>query len=69
MANIDDVFCTLGRTKKSEFISDHIELASSGAVAKYVKSFLFDVLMDVQDDEYIADYLRMKGYKVNLNKS
>ena len=64
MAKIDDVFCTLGRTKKSEFISEHIELASSSAVAEYVKSHLFDVLEDVEDDEYIADYLREKGYEV-----
>ena len=64
MAKIDDVFCTLGRTKKSEFISEHIELASSNAVAEYVKSYLFDVLEDVEDDEYIANYLREKGYEV-----
>ena len=43
MSKIDDVFCTLGRTKKSEFISEHIELASASAVAGYVKEFLFDV--------------------------
>lgn len=64
MAKIDDVFCTLGRTKKSEFISEHIKLASSSAVAEYVKSYLFDVLEDVEDDEYIANYLREKGYEV-----
>ena len=30
----------------------------------YVKGYLFDVLMDVGDDEYIATYLRNKGYNV-----
>ena len=31
-------FNQLGRTEKCEFISQHIELASSKAIAKYVKS-------------------------------
>ena len=57
-------FNQLGRTEKCEFISQHIELASSKAIAKYVKEYLFDVLKDVGDDEYIATYLRNKGYKV-----
>lgn len=60
-------FEQLGRTKKCEFISQHIELASSKAIAKYVKEYLFDVLKDVDDDEYIATYLRNKGYKVESN--
>ena len=30
----------------------------------YVKGYLFDVLNDVGDDEYIAAYLREKGYEV-----
>ena len=34
---------------------------------KYVKGYLFDVLKDVGDDEYIATYLRNKGYKVEGN--
>lgn len=65
MSKIEDVFHTLGRTKKSQFISEHIELASADAVAGYVKSYLFDVLNDVEDDEYVANYLREKGYTVN----
>lgn len=65
MSKIEDAFCTLGRTKKSQFISEHIELASADAVAGYVKSYLFDVLNDVEDDEYVANYLREKGYTVN----
>lgn len=62
--SIEKAFCNLGRTKKSEFISEHIELASSKAMANYVKDYLIDVLKDVNDDEYIAMYLREKGYTV-----
>ena len=64
MKNVEMAFNSLGRTKKVEFISRNIELASSSAVAKYVKGYLFDVLRDVGDDEYVATYLRGKGYKV-----
>lgn len=64
MENVELAFNGLGRTKKLEFISKNIELASSRAVADYGKGYLFDVLMDVGDDEYIATYLRNKGYNV-----
>lgn len=64
MENVELAFNDLGRTKKVEFISKNIELASSRAVADYVNGYLFDVLMDVGDDEYIATYLRNKGYNV-----
>ena len=62
--SIERAFSNLGRTQKSEFISEHIELASSRAIAEYVKGYLFDVLKDVNDDEYIAMYLRKRGYTV-----
>lgn len=58
-------FSDLGRTKKTEFISEHIDYASAQAVARYVKPYLFDVLRDIEDDEYIAMYLREKGYQVS----
>lgn len=64
MKNVEMAFNSLGRTKKVEFISKNIELASSSAVAEYVKGYLFDVLEDVGDDEYVATYLRGKGYEV-----
>lgn len=64
MKKVEMAFNSLGRTKKVEFISKNIELASSSAVADYVKGYLFDVLKDVGDDEYIATYLRSKGYRV-----
>ncbi len=62
--DIEKAFYSLGRTKKVEFIDKNIDYASARAVAKYVKSYLFDVLEDVNNDKYIANYLREKGYKV-----
>lgn len=64
MDDIEKVFRGLGRTKKTEFISEKIDYVSAHAVAKYVKGYLFDVLEDIDDDEYVADYLRTKGYQV-----
>ena len=60
-------FEQLSRTKKCEFISKYVDLASPESIAKYVKGYLFDVLKDVGDDESIATYLRNKGYKVEGN--
>lgn len=64
MLRLEDLFSQLGRTQKVQFISDNIQYASAEAVAKYVKGYLFDVLEDVGNDNYIANYLRDKGYKV-----
>lgn len=61
---IRDLFQSLGRTKKVEFISENIQYASDSAIAEHVKSYIFDVLKEVEDDEYIAAYLREKGYTV-----
>ena len=64
MSKIEEAFRGLGRTEKVRFISQNIEYANAVAVASYVKGYLFDVLNDVGDDEYIAAYLREKGYEV-----
>lgn len=64
MNDVEKVFQDLGRTKKVEFISERIEYASAHAVAKYVKSYLFDVLNDLDNDDYVAMYLKGKGYEV-----
>ncbi len=64
MKRLEYLFRTLSRTQKVQFISDNIQYASAGAVADYVKDYLFDVLEDVGDDNYIANYLRDKGYNV-----
>lgn len=64
MSKIEDVFQTLGRTKKVEFIDENIRYASASAVAEYVETYIYDVLEDVGDKEMIADFLRDHGYKV-----
>lgn len=64
MSKIEEAFRGLGRTEKVRFISQNIEYANAVAVASYVKGYLFDVLQDVGDDNYVAMYLRNKGYKV-----
>lgn len=64
MNSIEKEFRSLGRTQKANFISSNIEYASAQSVAEYVKAYLFDVLADIGNDEYIADYLRSKGYDV-----
>lgn len=64
MKLIEKDFEHLGRTEKSNFISEHIEYASPQAVGKYVKGYLFDVLKSVNDDGYIIDYITERGYKV-----
>lgn len=64
MNKIEEAFRGLGRTEKVRFISQNIEYANAVVVANYVKGYLFDVLQDVGDDNYVAMYLRNKGYKV-----
>ena len=62
MNDIEKAFRGLGRTKKVEFISEKIDYASAHAVAGYVSSYLFDVLNDLGNDDYVATYLKEKGY-------
>ena len=64
MSKIEEAFRGLGRTEKAKFISQYIDYANADAVAKYASAYLFDVHNDVNDDEYVATYLREKGYKV-----
>lgn len=64
MSKIEEAFRGLGRTEKAKFISQNIDYANADAVAEYVSAYLFDVLKDVGDDEYVARYLREKGYEV-----
>lgn len=64
MNSIEKEFRSLGRSQKVKFISSNIEYASAQSVAEYAKAYLFDVLADIGNDEYIADYLRSKGYDV-----
>lgn len=69
MNKIEEAFRGLGRTEKVRFISQNIEYANAVAVANYVKGYLFDVLQDVGDDNYVAMYLRNKGYKVTKEET
>ncbi|MCD7849283.1 MAG: hypothetical protein LUH63_05805 [Parabacteroides sp.] len=64
MSKIEEAFRGLGRTEKAKFISQNIEYANAEAVAGYVRAYLFDVLEDVKDDDYVAMSLKGKGYKV-----
>ena len=61
---IEQDFKHLGRSEKVKFISDHIELASAHAVADYVRGYFFDVLLDLDDDNFLIDSITDKGYKV-----
>lgn len=67
-SKIEQELSYLGRSKKAEFIGEHIDVAPANAVAGYVKAYLFDVLNDVEDDEYIATYLRNKGWECKAPK-
>ena len=58
MNDIEKAFRGLGRTKKVEFISEKIDYASAHAVAGYVSSYLFDVLNDLGNDDYVANHLQ-----------
>ena len=68
MSKIEEAFRGLGRTEKEKFISQNIDYANADAVAKYISAYLFDVLEDVGNNEYIAMYLRGKGYEVTNQK-
>lgn len=68
MSKIEETFRSLGRTEKAKFISQNIDYANADAVAGYVKAYLFDVLKDVKNDDYVAMYLRENGYKVTKEK-
>lgn len=64
MSKIEETFRGLGRTEKVKFISQNIDYANADAIAEYVSAYLFDVLEDVGNDDYVAMYLRNKGYEV-----
>ena len=64
MSKIEEDFRSLGRTEKAKFISQNIDYAN----ANYISAYLFDVLEDVGNNEYVAMYLRGKGYEVTKQK-
>jgi hypothetical protein len=69
MDKIKQLFRGLGRSQKVEFISENIDYASAHAVAEYVTDYLFDVLNDLGDDDYVATYLKDKGYEVTKKEN
>ena len=64
---LEDLFLSLGRTKKVEFISDHIDYASDRAIVRHVGNYICDILEDLWDEGEIngvVEFLKKKGYKV-----
>lgn len=64
---LNELFSSLSRTKKVEFISDNIDYASDRAIVRYVSNYIRDILEDLWDDgniEGVVLFLRDKGYKV-----
>lgn len=62
-----DLFLSLGRTKKVEFISDNIDYASDRAITRHVGAYICDILEDLWDEgniDGVVAFLRRKGYKV-----
>ncbi len=62
-----ELFLSLGRTKKVEFISDNIDYASDRAIVQHVGSYICDILEDLWEDgdiEGVVDFLKSKGYKI-----
>lgn len=53
------------RTDKVNFISQNLDYASDKAIAAHVEAYLFDILDEMGDPEYVAQWLRDKGYDVN----
>lgn len=64
---LKDLFLSLGRTKKVEFISDNIDYASDRAIVRHIGSYICDILEDLWEEgniEGVVAFLRSKGYKV-----
>lgn len=67
---LKELFLSLGRTKKVEFISENIDYASDHAIVQHVGSYIFDILEDLWEDDNIDGVIRFlesKGYKVEKN--
>lgn len=62
-----DLFQSLGRTKKVEFISDNIDYASDRSIVRHVGAYICDILEDLYEDgeiDGVVEFLKSKGYKV-----
>lgn len=64
---LKELFMSLGRTKKVEFISENIDYASDRALVNHVGAYICDILEDLWEDsdiDGVIAFLRDKGYKV-----
>lgn len=64
---LKDLFLSLSRTKKVEFISDNIDYASDRAIVRHIGSYICDILENLWEEgkiEGVVAFLRSKGYKV-----
>lgn len=69
---LKDLFRSLGRTKKVEFISDNIDYASDRAIVRHVGSYICDILEDLWNDgniDGVVRFLESKGYKVTKKET
>ena len=60
-------FRSHSRTDRTEFISQNLHYASSEAIAKHVEAYLFDILDEMEDPDYVAQWLRDRHYAVKKN--
>lgn len=64
---LKDLFLSLGRTKKVEFISENIDYASDRAIVQHVGNYICDILEDLWEDgniDGVIAFLKQKGYQV-----
>ena len=64
---LDELFYSLGRTKKVEFIDKYIDYASDRAIVRHVGNYICDILEDLWEDrniEGVINFLKRKGYKI-----
>lgn len=62
-----ELFYSLGRTKKVEFISENIDYATDRAIVQHIGNYICDILEDLWEDgsiDGVVAFLRDKGYKV-----
>lgn len=63
-STLTQAFRSHSRTDKTEFISQNLHYATSEAIAKHVEAYLFDILDEMDDPEYVARWLRERGYEI-----
>lgn len=64
---LDELFYSIGRTKKVEFIDKYIDYASDRAIVRHVGNYICDILEDLWEDgniDGVIAFLKQKGYQV-----